>query len=102
MPVHSVAVLGFDGMAPFELGVAAEVFALPRPELDVEWWYSFALCAEEPGRLDAVGGFTISTTHGLRTLARADTIVIPGSADVHRDPSEAVLATLRRAHARGA
>ncbi len=97
---HLVAVLGFDGMAPFELGVAAEVFALPRPELEVEWWYSFALCAERPGRLRAIGGFTIDAPHGLRTLARADTIVLPGTADVRGNPSAAVLAALRRAHRR--
>jgi AraC family transcriptional activator FtrA len=101
MGSHRVAVLGFDGMAPFELGVAAEVFALPRPELQVGWWYSFALCAERPGPLTVVGGFTVDAPFGLRTLARADTIVIPGTADVHRDPSGEVLATLRRAHARG-
>src|SRR3712207_8867856 len=47
---HTVAVYAFDGLASFELGVAVEVFALPRPELDVEWWYDFALCAERPGR----------------------------------------------------
>jgi AraC family transcriptional activator FtrA len=102
MRSHRVVVLGFDGMAPFELGVVAEVFALPRPELDVEWWYSFALCAEHPGTLRAVGGFSIEVSHGLRTLARADTIVLPGTADVHHDPSNEVLAALRRAHARGA
>jgi AraC family transcriptional activator FtrA len=85
-----------------ELGVVAEVFALPRPELEVDWWYSFALCAERVGPMAAVGGFTIEAPHGLRTLAAADTIVIPGTADVHGDPTDAVLATLRRAHARGA
>ena len=99
---HRVAVLGFDGMAPFELGVAAEVFALPRPELDVDWWYTFSLCAEKPGPLRAVGGFTIAAPHGLHTLARADTIIVPGTGDVHSDPSVVVLQTLRRAHARGA
>jgi AraC family transcriptional regulator, transcriptional activator FtrA len=99
---HRVSVLGFDGMAPFELGVAAEVFALERPELEVDWWYSFTLCAEQPGPLRAVGGFTVEAPRGLRTLARADTIVIPGTADVRRDPSPEVLSTLRRAHERGA
>lgn len=101
MRQHRLSVLGFDGMAPFELGVVAEVFALPRPELDVEWWYSFALCAERPGPLSAVGGFTLEAPYGLRTLARSDTIVIPGTADVRRDPSTAVLSTLQRAHERG-
>jgi AraC family transcriptional activator FtrA len=49
-----------------------------------------------------VGGFTVEAPKGLRTLARADTIVIPGTADVRRDPSPKVLSTLRRAHERGA
>jgi AraC family transcriptional activator FtrA len=102
MDAHRVVVLGFDGMAPFELGVAAEVFALPRPELDVDWWYTFALCAETAGPLRAVGGFTIEAPYGLRALARADTIIVPGTPDVHGDPSDAVVRALRRAYARGA
>jgi AraC family transcriptional activator FtrA len=102
MTSHQVALLGFDGMAPFELGVAVEVFALPRPELPVDWWYSFSLCAPEPGTLRVVGGFTIEAPHGLDALARADTIVLPGTADVHADPPEPVLAAVRAAHARGA
>jgi AraC family transcriptional activator FtrA len=102
MPAHHVVALGFDGMAPFELGVVTEVFALPRPELDARWWYSFTLCGERPGRLSAVGGFSLEVTHGLEALAIADTIVLPGTADVHSDPSREVLGALLGAHARGA
>ncbi len=102
--MHRVAVLAFEGMAPFELGVAAEVFALPRPELDVPWWYEFRVCADvsPPARLGAVGGFDLVVRHGLRTLAAADTVVVPGVADVHGEPGDAVLRALRRAHGRGA
>jgi AraC family transcriptional activator FtrA len=78
------------------------VFALPRPELEVDWWYSFKLCAERPGPLDVVGGFQIVAPHGLALLSRADTIVVPGVADVHGDPSPELVAALRRAHRRGA
>jgi AraC family transcriptional activator FtrA len=99
---HRVACLAFDGLAPFELGVATEVFALPRPELAVDRWYSFALCAERPGTLRAVGGFEIVAPHGLEALARADTVIVPGVADVHGDPAPEVLAALRAAHRRGA
>jgi AraC family transcriptional activator FtrA len=102
MRSHRVALLAFDGIASFELGVATEAFALPRPELDVSRWYSLALCAQRPGPSRAVGGFTIGVPHGLRTLAAADTIVAPGTADVHRDPPQPVLRALRQAHARGA
>jgi len=53
----------FEGLAPFELGVAAEIFALDRPELDVPWWYTFAVCAERPGPFTAVGGFDLVAPH---------------------------------------
>jgi AraC family transcriptional activator FtrA len=102
MRTHRVACLAYAGLAPFEIGVAAEVFALPRPELDVDWWYSFKLCAEQPGPLEVVGGFQIVARHGLSLLSRADTIVVPGVADVHGDSSPEVAAALRRAHRRGA
>lgn len=101
-PPHEVAVFAFDGIASFELGVAVEVFALPRPELDVAWWYGFAVCAERPGRLRAVGGFGLDVAHGLDTLAAADTVIVPGVPDPRADPPPALLDALRAAHARGA
>jgi AraC family transcriptional activator FtrA len=101
MSAHRVTVLAHEGLAPFELGVAAEVFALPRPELEIDPWYEFSVCAERPGLLPAVGGFGLSVEHGLEELGRADTVVIPGSPDVHADPPEEVLRALVSAHARG-
>jgi len=102
MPPHRVACLAFDGLAPFELGVAAEVFALARPELGVGDWYAFELCAPRAGPLRVVGGFEVVAPHGLEALGRADTIVVPGVPDPHADPPEPVLEALRAAHARGA
>jgi AraC family transcriptional regulator, transcriptional activator FtrA len=99
---HRVAVLAHEGLAPFELGVAAEVFALPRPELEVEDWYSFSVCAERPGVLPALGGFGLAVEAGLEELGRADTIVLPGSPDVQGDPSPEVVRALLSAHRRGA
>lgn len=102
--MHRVAVYAFEGMAPFELGVATEVFALPRPELDVPWWYSFVVCADvrPPAPLPVLGGMDLVVRHGLRTLTAADTVIVPGVADVYGEPGEPVLRALRRAHARGA
>ncbi|MFE6844692.1 helix-turn-helix domain-containing protein [Streptomyces sp. NPDC057686] len=99
---HRIACLAFDGMAPFELATVAEVFAVSRPELDVDWWYRFELCAETPGPHRAVGGFDIVVHHGLDRLRYADTVIVPGVADVRRDVSPTVLNALRDAHARGA
>jgi AraC family transcriptional activator FtrA len=99
---HRVAVLAFEGLAPFDLGVAAEIFAPARPELEVSWWYSFAVCAERPGPLGAVGGFQLIPPHGLEILAAADTVILPGCSDVGVDPSPELVSALRSAHANGA
>lgn len=99
---HRVACLVFDGITPFELGTVAEVFATPRPELEVPWWYSFALCAEVPGSYRAIGGFDVTIRAGLETLRRADTIVVPNVADVEADVAPRVARELLRARDRGA
>ncbi len=96
-----MAVLAFPGMSPFELGIVVEVFGLPRPELGVPW-YELTVCAERPGPLPAVGGFTLTAGYGLDTLAAAQTVVVPGVPDVHGDASPELVAALRLAHRRGA
>jgi AraC family transcriptional activator FtrA len=96
-----VAVLAFDGMAPFELGCVVELFGLPRPELNVPW-YDLKVCAETREPLRVVGGFTMRAEHGLDVLAEADTVIVPGLADVHGHVSGTLVAALRQAHARGA
>jgi AraC family transcriptional activator FtrA len=97
---HRVAVLVVDTVPSFEVGVAAEVFALARPELDVPWWYAFALCAERPGPMPAVGGYTVAVPHGLDAVRDAGTVILPGC-DVQCTPSVAVVSALCDAHARG-
>ncbi|MEZ0092818.1 helix-turn-helix domain-containing protein [Streptacidiphilus sp. EB129] len=100
---HTVAVLAFDGMAPFELGVVVEVFGLHRPEVGDIPWYELRVCAEDPGRdLRVVGGFSLRAEHGLDVLSAADTVIVPGVADVHGAVSPALVSALRTAHARGA
>ncbi|WP_381560749.1 helix-turn-helix domain-containing protein [Streptomyces eurythermus] len=100
---HVVAVLAFDGMAPFELGVVVEVFGLSRPELGDLPWYELRVCAEEPDRdLRAVGGFTLRVGHGLDALAAADTVIVPGVAVAGAEVSPALVEALLKAHARGA
>ncbi|WP_219506782.1 helix-turn-helix domain-containing protein [Nonomuraea ceibae] len=100
-PPPTVAVLAFDRMSPFELGCVVEIFGLPRPELGVPW-YDLKVCAETAGPLRAVGGFTLHAEHGLDTLASADTVIVPGVADVRGPVSAPLVAALRQAHERGA
>ncbi|MFD6892142.1 helix-turn-helix domain-containing protein [Streptomyces sp. NPDC059957] len=100
---HVVAVLAFDGMAPFELGVVVEVFGLARPELGDLSWYELRVCSAEPGRdLRVVGGFTLRAEHGLEALAAADTVIIPGVSPAGGTIAPALVDALLAAHARGA
>jgi AraC family transcriptional activator FtrA len=90
-----------DGLSLFEFGIVAEVFALRRPELGVPW-YDFAVVSYDPAPLRATGGVRVEPTHGVGTLARAGTIVIPNWRDIDEAPPPAMLRALRAAHARGA
>ncbi|MGW0240494.1 transcriptional regulator FtrA [Micromonospora chalcea] len=97
----TVSVLAYEGMSVFETGIVTEVFGLPRPEFDVPW-YELTVCAEAPGAVRLVGGATLHTDHGLDVFAGAGTLIVPGVADVHADPSPRLTAALRAAHRRGA
>ncbi|TYC24345.1 helix-turn-helix domain-containing protein [Micromonospora sp. MP36] len=98
---RTVAVLAYPGMSVFETGIVTEVFGLPRPELEVDW-YQLIVCAERPGPVPVVGGAALHTPYGLAALAEAGTVIVPGVPDVTADPSPELVAALRRAHRRGA
>ncbi|HKD54304.1 MAG TPA: transcriptional regulator FtrA [Steroidobacteraceae bacterium] len=98
---HKVVAVAYDQLCTFEFGCTVELFALPRPELPVNW-YEFAVCAAERGPLRAAGGVVVRVPHSLRLLESADTIVIPGWRAVDEPPPEMLLTRLRRAFERGA
>jgi AraC family transcriptional regulator, transcriptional activator FtrA len=96
---RNVAVLAYDGVNPFELGIAVEVFGLSNMGAG---WYRLAVCAERPGVPLATGGpVKIVAETGFAFLRRAGTIIVPGWQDIDAAPSGALLDALRRAHARG-
>jgi AraC family transcriptional activator FtrA len=97
----TVAVVVFDGMSPFETGIVVEVFGLPRPELDVEW-YDLLVCSIRPGPIRTVGGLSLEAPFGVESLAEADTVIVPGVSDVHREVDAELVAALRSAYDRGA
>lgn len=101
MHPHLVVALAYDRLCTFEFGCAVELFALPRPELGVDW-YRFAVCASEPGPVRAAGGIKVQAPYRLTLMDRADTIVIPGWRDPDEAPPEPLLKKLRAAHRRGA
>jgi AraC family transcriptional activator FtrA len=70
MQDHLVVALVYDRLCTFEFGCVTELFALERPELELDW-YRFAACAVEPGPLRAAGGITVAAPYSLRLLDRA-------------------------------
>ncbi|QJD90646.1 transcriptional regulator FtrA [Duganella dendranthematis] len=101
MKKHLVVALAYDRLCTFEFGCTVELFALERPELDVDW-YDFAVCAVEQGPIRAAGGITVQAPYAPELLALADTIIIPGWRDADELPPPQLLDWLRAAHARGA
>ncbi|MER5220394.1 GlxA family transcriptional regulator [Streptomyces flaveus] len=100
---HKVAVIVDEGTNPFEVGVATELFGLPRPELGLPGpLYEVMLCTPAPEVRMNHGFFTVTGVHGLDVVDTVGTLVVPGRPDnvVPRGP--AVLDAIRRTHARGA
>ncbi|WP_455358578.1 helix-turn-helix domain-containing protein [Streptomyces sp. SYSU K21746] len=102
--LKNVAVAVVDGVSPFELGVICEVFGSDRSDQGLPV-YDFALCAAEPGPLNArSGAFGLSVPYGLDRLESADLIAVPADRprDDPREYSGPLLDALRRAVDRGA
>ncbi len=98
---RTVSVLAYPGMSVFETGIVTEVFGLPRPEFDRDW-YEVTLCAQQPGPVPVLGGASLHTPHGLDVFARASTVIVPGVSDVAADISDELVAALQLAYQRGA
>ena len=96
---HLVAVLAYNGVSMFELGIAVEIFGLAGMGPD---WYRVLVCSERPGEpLSAHGGLSVVAGTGLEVLRRADTIIVPGSPDIDSPPSHALINALSRARIAG-
>lgn len=96
---HRVVALIYNNLCLFEFGIASEIFGLPRPELDVEW-YDFQVCSVTPEACEALGGTTVTANKTLKLLDTADTIVLPGW--TQGEPPPQLVKKLQNAHARGA
>lgn len=96
----NVAVLAFDGVAPFELGVLHESWGCDRsdeglPVLD------FAVCAPGGRPVRTEAGFGITVQHDLGRADEADLIAVPASGGLSSVP-DCVLETLQAGYQRGA
>ncbi|QIJ63708.1 helix-turn-helix domain-containing protein [Streptomyces sp. JB150] len=100
---HRVAVIVDEGTNPFEVGVATELFGLPRPELGLPGpLYEVTLCAPTPEVRMNHGFFRMAGVPGLDAVDDADTLVVPGRPDNVVPRVAPVLDAIRRTHARGA
>ncbi|MEU6384878.1 helix-turn-helix domain-containing protein [Streptomyces bauhiniae] len=99
---HRVAVLVDAGTNPFEVGVATELFGLPRPELGLPVpLYEVTVCAPAREVRMNHGFLTLTDLAGLDAVDGADTLIVPGRPDNVVPREAAVRETIRRAHARG-
>ncbi|MGW3361089.1 helix-turn-helix domain-containing protein [Streptomyces bungoensis] len=94
----TVALAVTDGMLHFELSQAYEVFGsapvgTPGP------WYDVTVCGSKAVR---VGRFRLEPDRGLDHLPRADTVIVPGWADVDQPPPTDLVDAVRAAHRAGA
>ncbi|MFD0440133.1 GlxA family transcriptional regulator [Streptomyces chartreusis] len=102
-PGHRVAVIVDEGTNPFEVGVATELFGLPRPELGLDGpLYDVTLCAPTREVRMNHGFFTMTGVAPLDAVDEADTLVVPGRPDNVVPRGAAVRDAIRRTHARGA
>ncbi len=96
--MHLVAVLALPNCITFDLTSACETFARAR-ELTGAPAYEVRVCSSE--RSVKSEFFSISAPYRLRTLARADTIIVPGTNDIERPLDETVATAVARAFSRG-
>lgn len=94
----TVALAVTDGMLHFELSLAYEVFG-SAPAGVPGSWYDLVVCGPAAVRF---GRFRLEPDHGLDRLRRADTVIVPGWADVDEDPPADLVDGVRAAHERGA
>ncbi|SER37100.1 Transcriptional regulator GlxA family, contains an amidase domain and an AraC-type DNA-binding HTH domain [Streptomyces qinglanensis] len=94
----TVALAVTDGMLHFELSVAYEVFGTDLPAAAGSW---YRLSVHGPGPV-RFGGFRLEPDRGLDRLPEADTVIVPGWADVDVDPPADLVDAVRAAHEAGA
>jgi AraC family transcriptional regulator, transcriptional activator FtrA len=97
MSRHRVVALALEPLVLLDLAAPAHVFGQWGGER-----YSFTVAGLERGPVMTTSGFPVDVQRGLRALAHADTVVVPGYLAASRRPPEAALRELSRAARRGA
>jgi transcriptional regulator GlxA family with amidase domain len=92
--MHKIAVLAMHGVVPFDLATPCEVFGWVRVP-DLPKAYEVKVCGE--ASTVKAGVFNIQTAWDLRHLRTANTVIVPGVADITLPIAESVLDALRAA-----
>ena len=102
MQPHVVAVPVLDGMPVFDIGVAGEVFGMPRPDL-LPRPYQVVVCGVTDATLRLQGAPLVLRVHaGLDVLRTADTVVVPALASYDAHVPLELVDALKEAFERGA
>src|ERR1700761_7934408 len=98
--LSSVAVLAFDGVSMFGLGVTAEIFGCDRGAEGFPV-YDYALTAAEPGAVRTNVGVPVHVPAGLDRFSTADLGIVVSWDQPDVRPPEPALEALRALASRG-
>jgi len=99
---HQVTMLVSPGMPVFEAALPSEIFGIDRSDL-VSPWYRFSVASTDCRASVALSsGFHVSTVAHTAALKRADTVVVPACASVHKQPPPDLVDAVREAYECGA
>jgi transcriptional regulator GlxA family with amidase domain len=101
LTITDVVVPVDDGVAPFELGVACELFGLDRSDQGLPT-YDFALARVHDRPVRTTAGFSVTADAGLDRIDTADLVILVAGSWTERAPHPALVARLHNAHDRGA
>jgi transcriptional regulator GlxA family with amidase domain len=96
---HIVAVVALEGVNTFDLANPCEIFGHVRLA-DGHAPYRIRVCGLTP--TVRAGAFAVRAPYGIRGVAGADTVIVPGIEDATRPVPAVLIRALRAAHARGA
>lgn len=83
---HAVALVVYDGVSPFEIGVVCDIFGGGYAEdFGVPWYRLFVCGLTSSVTLDA--GFRMQVPHGLTALRSARTVIVVPTGQPDRVPA---------------
>ena len=97
MPPHRVVIVVQEGFLLLDVAIPVHVFGDYG-----EGRYEHCVVGTGRGKVRSSSGWALPVDGGLDHLGEADTVIVPGSKDVARRPSDGLINALRSAAGRGA